>query len=239
MPLGVGQADAWLGGGLKTDGLHEAYTGLAEDGAAMIAFLLMLGWMKRKMDSRPILWARETRGADAAGLPYGPGLAELGIDPDAVTLLLLPDARAVLRAALDGVRAGAVSTLLIELTGRQPLLDLTASRRFALAAAETGTLVLIGRRGAEPAPSAAHTRWRVAAASSRMLEAHAPGMPAFCLSLLRQRGGRDGFDIIMEWDRDTVSFRERVAGVAAAPLSRALPAVAGGGAGDPRASRAA
>ena len=47
-------------------------------------------------------------------------------------------------------------------------------------------MVLLARGEAKPCPSAAHTRWQVAAAPSRALEAHAPGAPAFVLDLLRQ-----------------------------------------------------
>ena len=101
------------------------------------------------------------------------------------------DLAAVL-AAFDAARDAAVSAVVVELPGKSALLDLTATRRFALAAAEQDTMVLLARGEAKPCPSAAHTRWQVAAAPSRALEAHAPGAPAFVLDLLRQRGGRDG-----------------------------------------------
>ncbi|MGD9810435.1 MAG: hypothetical protein AB7U35_03760 [Sphingobium sp.] len=239
-------ADAWLDGGLRADGLHEAYAAGTEDSVAATAFVLLLAWRKRTADGRPILWVRQARGQAGPAVPYGPGLAGLGVDPGAVALLLLPDAKAVLRAALDGVRAGAASAVLIELTGRQPLLDLTASRRLALAAAETGTMALVARAGAEPVPSAAHTRWRVESAPSRALEADAPGHPAFALTMLRQRGGRDGLQLMLEWDNEKGSFRDRdvvvddgAAGAIAAPLLRSQPAMAGGGTAGSGASRAA
>jgi protein ImuA len=173
------------------------------------------------------------------GLPYGPGLRDLGLNPDSMTLLMLPDAKAVLRAALDSVRAGVAGAVLIELAGRQLLLDLTATRRFALAAAETGTMVLLGRIRADPSPSAAHSRWQVTAAPSIAFEANAPGRAAFDLSLLRHRGGRDGLHLIVEWDGDTGSFRQRREHADAAPLPRARPAVVGGGAGDTQRNHAA
>ena len=235
LPLGANEADAWLSGGLKADGLHEAYTD-AEEGVTGTAFLLLLAWMKCRRDKRPMVWLREAR---AGRLPYGPGLVELGLDPGAVTLLLLPDARAVLRAGLDAVRDGSAAAVMIELDGKQKLLDLTATRRLALAAAESATMVLLSRSRVEPVPGAAHTRWRVAPAPSRPLEAGAPGMSAFSLSLLRQRGGRDALNLTLEWDRDAASFRERDGAHAAAPLPCPVPAVAGGGAGDSERHRAA
>jgi protein ImuA len=156
----------------------------------------------------PLIWAFEERGGR---VPYGPGLVELGLDPAAITLLRLADPSSVLRAGLDALRTGA-ATVLIELHGSQPLLDLTASRRLAFAAQQSGALALLCRGNAPPGPSAAHSRWQVAAAPSRALldgsDLNAPGHPAFTLTLLRQRGGRDGLNLLLEWERDTYSFRE-------------------------------
>lgn len=50
------------------------------------------------------------------------------------------------RAALDAARDAATVVVVIELTGRQPLLDLASTRRFAL----------VARIAEIPAPSAAH-----------------------------------------------------------------------------------
>lgn len=238
LALGVVRADGWLGGGLRVDGLHEFHGAVPDDGVTALGFALLLGWRKREREgTRALLWLRVAGGTARHPLPYGSGFIELGVAPEAFRLLCLPDAKAVLRASLDAVRDGAAASVLIELHGKQALLDLTATRRLALAAAETGTMALIVRSDAEPSPSAAHTRWRVASAPSRALEADAPGMPAFALSLLRQKGARDGLNLIVEWDHDTASFRERTAdaSIDAAPLPRAVPAVdagrAGGGAG--------
>lgn len=236
--LGIRRADDWLGGGLRSDGLHEFYAAEGGDLAGTLGLALLLGLMPGEGGKpRPLLWLRSGGGRMA---PYGPGLVELGLDPAAVILLSLPDGRAVLRAALDGVRAGATGAVLIELSGRQPLLDLTTTRRLVLAAGETGTTVLLVRANAGPSPSAAHSRWRVASAPSLALEADAPGFPAFRVELLRHRGGREGLSMILEWNRDTASFREREEqGAVAAPLSGRASAVdAGAERPDPQ-SRAA
>lgn len=242
--LGVAEMDAGLDGGLKPDGLHETYAATANDAAAGLTFLLLLAERKRRQSaSGHLLWARE---AGAPGLPYGPGLVEMGIDPAAITLLALPDALSVLRAGLDGLRHGG-ATVLIELHGRQRLYDLTASRRLALAAGTSGAMALVLRSGAPPTPSVAHTRWRITPAPSAALEANAPGAPAFALTLLRQRGGREGLSITLEWDRDQAIFRRpdfpSIAGVAdlaiplRSPLFGAVFALAAGrarGGGRPR-----
>jgi len=223
--LGEPRLDGALGGGLRADGLHEFHGAGPADAASAVGFALLVARLRQGLDDRPLIWARQE---DALGIPYGPGLVELGVDPDTVTLLALPDGKALLRAGLDCVRDGAVAAVLLELHGKQPLLDLTATRRLALAGAKSETMVLLARSAAPPSPSAAHTRWQIAAAPSQALAASAPGFPAFTLNLLRRRGGREGFAITLEWNRDTVSFH------AITPLSGAVPALAAGGALDPQ-----
>ncbi|MCW1428765.1 ImuA family protein [Novosphingobium sp. JCM 18896] len=228
VPLGETWLDQALAGGLRADGLHEFHAADPLDGATALGFALLVARLRRELDGRPLIWARQD---DALGRPYGPGLVELGLDPDAVTLLMLKDGKALLRAGLDCVRDGAAAAVLLELHGRQPLLDLTATRRLALAGAASATMVLLARAQAPPSssvlsPSAAHTRWQVAAAPSRVLPADAPGQPAFALTLLRRRGGGEGLSITLEWNRDQVSFRART------PLPGAVPAVAASGAAD-------
>ena len=75
---------------------------------------------------------------------------------------------------------------------QMPLLDLTASRRLALAAEQSGVTLLMLRLEAEPVPSAADTRWAVSAAPSQALEANAPGPPQLEIELLRRRVGPFG-----------------------------------------------
>lgn len=224
VPLGDARLDHALAGGLRADGLHEFHAGDFLDTPATLGFALLVARLRQELDRRPLIWARQD---DALGVPYGPGLVELGVDPDMVTLLMLKDGKALLRAGLDCVRDGAAAAVLLELHGRQPLLDLTATRRFALASAQSATMVLIARSNAPPTPSAAHTRWQVSAAPSRPLPAEAPGHPAFALTLLRRRGGREGLSITLEWNRDELSFRDQQA------IPGAVPAVAAGGADDP------
>ncbi len=215
---GSANIDARLGGGLVRAALHEVFAGDKDSGAAA-GFALLLAW--RGCGGKPVVWVREDRGERNHGRLYAPGLVELGGDPAGVILVTGPDALAVLRAGADIVGCGAVGAVVIEPWGKAPALDLTASRRLALAAARSGVLTLVLRTGAEPAPSAAMTRWSVSAAPSEMLAASAPGKPAFDISLLRHRSGIAGFEARVEWDRDQRSFRD-------APLSRRVPATAPG-----------
>jgi protein ImuA len=123
-----------------------------------------------------------------------------------MVLGLVDDEASLLRAAADAARCHGLGTLLIESWGRAPGIDLTATRRLMLAAEASGVTILSLRIGAEPVPSAAASRWRVAACSSRPLEADAPGKPAFDIELLRRRGGQAGLRWRVEWDRDAHIF---------------------------------
>ncbi len=137
----------------------------------------------------PLLWLREESAQRRAAL-HGPGLADLGLDPARLILGVLPDAKALLRAGVDALRCSALGVVVLELGGNPALLDLTGSRRLALAAEASGVTPLLLRvRDARPSPSAAQTRWQVASAPSAALAADAPGHPALTLGLLRQRGG--------------------------------------------------
>ena len=213
--FGTDMIDLRIEGGLKAHALHEVFAASIEDGSAAAAFAIMLG-MRACPVGRPILWVRENRCGRHTGHLHAAGLLDLGFDPDDLVLVDAPDALAVLRAGADIVKCGQVGAVVIEPWGKAPLLDLTASRRLSMAAAASGVLTLVLRVDAEPMPSAAQTRWQVAAAPSSPLAAGAPGHPAFDIALLRHRGGIAGFETRLEWNRDTRSF---------APLSGGVPAV--------------
>lgn len=217
--LGDEALDARLGGGLAHGRLHEVFASEPVDGASAAGFALMLAI--RASPALPILWLREEAGERANQL-HAPGLAEIGIDPGRLILAIARDSAGLLKAAGDSLRCAGLGAVVIEPWRAPRLIDLTASRRLALAAEQTDVTALLLRAGAEPGPSAAQTRWGVRATISTALPADAPGNPAFDISLLRHRGGPDGLAWRMEWNRDQCSF-------SAAPLSGAvLPLPAGG-----------
>lgn len=221
--LGAKVVDARLGGGLLRSALHEIYAAQAGDMVAANGFALMLALRARGVAAgKPILWLRGDRAMRRHGRIYGPGLVELGADPDQFWLISAPDDLALLRAAGDAIGCAGLGTLILEIGGKARLLDLTATRRLALGAARSGVMALLIRSEAQPVPSAATTRWQVAAAPSQPLAANAPGHPCLAVSLLRHRSGRPGFETIMEWNRDEQSFRET-------PLYCPVPAAAPGG----------
>ncbi|MDV5824556.1 ImuA family protein [Sphingobium naphthae] len=231
--------DDALGGGLACGRVHELFGEGDEEGA--VAGLALL-WAQLAGGDAPLLWLRTQGAARVGGAPYGPGLAALGLDPARLLIGTMADDAMLLRAGIDALRCPALGGLVMELRGRAPLLDLTASRRLALAAEASGVTALLLRIGGAPTPSAADTRWRVTAAPSAPLPGNGPGRAAFALTLLRRRAGSDGQAWRLVWDRDRGSFGDagderhddgRDRADAYAPLSGAeLPLSAGRSAAD-------
>ncbi len=206
--------DHALGGGVARGAVHEVFAATPSDGAAARGFAALLA-LRAASPGRPLLWLSEDALLREIGAPNAEGLAELGLGPETVLLVRARDGLASLRGAVDAARCPGLGAVLVESWGSAKGSTLTASRRLALAAKESGVTIVLARTGAHPAPSAAETRWLVAAARSRAFPAGAPGLATFTLTLLRHRHGAPGGPWLMEWTRDECLFRS-------APLSRDL-----------------
>ena len=204
--------EAWRESGLPAGQLHDLYAIDAEDAASAAGFAVACALMA---GTGPLFWIRTAGAERQGGRLHGAGFAELGLDPALVTLACVADEGALLKAAADAARCAGLGMIVIESWGRAPALDLTATRRLMLAAEAAGTCVVSLRIAANPGPSAAATRWGIAAAPSRSLAANAPGGPAFAVELLRRRGGPAGGRWLVEWNRDAKVFTDL------APLSGA------------------
>lgn len=199
--------DTALGGGLARGRMHELFAAEADDGPSAAGFAAMIA-LRTVGRRAPIFWLRTDEAERHGGLVHAPGLIELGGDPDALVLGQAPDAKTLLRVAADAARCSGLKALIVEAHGKCPALDLTASRRLALATEQSGVTLLMLRLGAEPVPSAAETRWAVSAAPSQALDANAPGAPTFEIELLRRRSGPAGMRWRLEWNRDRLSFTD-------------------------------
>jgi protein ImuA len=218
--------DAALRGGLERGALHEIFAPGTADAPSAAGFAIALAL--RAADKRPVLWVRQDFAGVEAGEVHAPGLMELGLSPERLILVRARDGPGVLRAGEEAARCPPLGAVLIELWGKSKALDLAASRRLGLAAARSNLPLFMVRAGADPAPSAASTRWQVHSALSVELEANAPGHPAFAVSLLRHRGGASGQTWIVEWDRDQRSFRDLPAQGKQAVSGGVVPLPAGG-----------
>ncbi len=208
--------DAALGGGLAIGRTHEFFAADALDATNAAAFAALLAM--RTPGKAPLIWLRTSDAGKRTGHIYAPGIAELGGDPDRLLLVETPDPQKLLACANDAIRCAGSAAVIVESWGKFPLLDLTAGRRLALGARDAGTTLLMLRLNAVPAPSVAETRWSVAAAASRALEANAPCAPAFYLELLRWRGGPAGTRWRLDWNHDEQAFGETALSGALLPL---------------------
>lgn len=191
LPFGVAGIDAALGGGLRCGAIHDARAEAGSAGA-LSAFALGLAaraWAARR---RPVLLVQQDLAAWEAGDPYGPGLGFLGLPPQALVLARLSRPQDVLFAMEEGLRCAALSAVLGEFAAPFPD-PLTATRRLALAARESGGLGLILIQGATPTPSAAVTRWQVSPLPSPAPDGFGGlGPPCIAAQLVRNRTGRLG-----------------------------------------------
>ena len=227
--------DSALGGGLARGRVHEVFAAQADDAGCAAGFVAGLALRLGLHLGGTLVWLREIQAEKQGGRLHAPGLVEIGLDPARVIIGVLPDPLSVLRAAADVVRCPEVGIAVIELWREPRLLDLTASRRLALAAETSGVTVIGLRIAACPSPSAAQTRWQVSAAPSLPMEANAPGYPAWRVELLRQRGRPSGGDWRVEWNREQACFADadanrspgRFAAIAPPPSGAVLPFSAG------------
>ena len=190
LPFGHPALDAVLpGGGLAWGALHEVAGAGPEIEHGAAATLFIAGILARGTGT--VLWAVERHDL------FAPGLAGAGLHPDRVIFVEAGRPTGVLLVLEEGLRHGGLAGVVGELSGR---LTLTAARRLHLAAEASGVVVLLLRRSRkhdDPAlvePSAAATRWRVAALPSPPALAAFPGTPGlgparWRLELLRCRGG--------------------------------------------------
>ncbi|MFM2411369.1 MAG: hypothetical protein RL481_2197 [Pseudomonadota bacterium] len=214
---------------LPANACHEIFAKGKGDAASLLGFGAMLGAVLAK-EHGPCFFVRPLQ--NGGEQLYPPGLADLGMDPAGCFSVHAPDLLAALKATADIARSGAAGAVVLEIEGNPRLLDLTASRRLALAAEKAGTAVLLLRMGAREVPSAAYSRWLVASAPSRPdrlmamgAAIDAPGGPAFDICLLRHRRMAAGQSARLVWYPENWTFYEE--DVAPAPGERAGEAAFG------------
>jgi protein ImuA len=213
--------DAVLGGGLTCSALHELAPAAPAHLAAASGFAMALAALSGR-ERGETLWIAADFAACEAGGPYGPGLDLFGLASARLVVLRVPRATDVLWAMEEALRCGALASVVAELTGEGADADLTATRRLALAAREGkgSCLGLLLRQGFPSMPSAAATRWRIAAAPSQPDRFGGIGRAAFDLDLVKNRRGPTGRWTIT-WNHHEHAFHPAISvGVAPAPLDR-------------------
>jgi protein ImuA len=216
--------DAVLGGGLVCGALHELAPTAPLQLVAATGFAVALAALAGGQRGQT-LWISTDYAAAEAGGPYGPGLDRFGLA--SARLLVLRVSRAVdaLWAMEEALRCRALASVIVELAGDGAVADLTATRRLALAARDglggpgRGLGLLLRHRPAA-SPSAAATRWQVAADLGRPDAFGGLGVTRFDLTLRKNRRGPSGRWSIA-WDHHEHAFHAALpVGVAAPALNR-------------------
>ncbi|MFI4949170.1 MAG: ImuA family protein [Alphaproteobacteria bacterium] len=194
LPFRIEAIDRVLpGGGLALGAVHE-FLGIGadeEDGAAVAGFAAgIAGRIAKGNESGLVLWCLKQ------GDLYAPGVAEHGLDPARIVRVIAPRDDDILWVLEEGLRTAGIAAVVGEV-GKLPMV---AGRRLQLAAERSGVTALLLRRwrnGAEAAsererPSAAVTRWRIAAIPSlpgpELNNEPGIGTPRWRVELLRCRG---------------------------------------------------
>lgn len=213
--LGHPAADASLKGGIARGTLHEIFPAAAGNEVTAAGFAAALASCVAAR--KHVLWLLPDFVALEQGEMSALGLIELGLDPARFLLLRAPDSISVLRAAADALTCRALGALILEIPGTVKSLDLSASRRLVLAAAETGVTAFLLRCSVEPEPSAAETRWLIRSACSNRNDENW-GRPLFDAALVRNRHGPTG-QWLMEWNSDEGLFRATNSGAVVSAAS--------------------
>jgi protein ImuA len=174
-PFGLDAIDRALpGGGLARGALHEIIGsgGDEEDGTLAAAFAAVILARLTVTAEGIVLW-----GLARPDL-YGPGLVAHGLDPARLVLVRTSRDAEILWALEEGLRTTGVAAVV----GEVGALPDVAGRRLQLAAERSGVTAFVLRRWRNAAavvreralPSAAVTRWRIAALPSRPVPMPSP-----------------------------------------------------------------
>ena len=186
----VSLQEGWTEGPL--DAAATAFAAAAV--AAAIAAAVAAGEPARR---GPVLWVQDRASRRSDGRIHEPGLRRAFRMDVPILHVRVGHPRDALRAMEEGACCAALSAVVGEVDGDAPALDLTATKRLALRARESGVPVWLLRSGKGGGLSAARMRWRLV---SRPSEAHpfdpgAPGTAAWTADLVRAAGRSPGL-----WD---------------------------------------
>ena len=172
--------------GLPSHCVHEI------TGAQALGFTIKL--LAQLHQGRGCLWCRM---ATNEAYPYGPALADKGVNLEHVHFVQCESHKDLLWAMEEGLRSGAVSIVIGEPQGH---LNLTSCRRLQLAAEAGGNmgLVLNSDHKVNLAHNALFSRWRITPSPTSLSEKF-----AWDVALLRMRGVKP-----MDWRAAEMGFHD-------------------------------
>lgn len=225
LPLGLAAVDSLLPGiGLACGALHEVAPLAYGDRPQALGFAFALTALAQRTRPGVAVLVASRPALQDFGAPYGHGLKALGLDVGRLLLVEARNDREALWALEETLKSTAApSVTLAAIGGRESMRQLTVSRRLNLAAASSGTPLVLVSAAANEEASAAVTRWRIGAAPpvARRLEATDADhftRSSWIVDLVRCRNGRTGH-WLLEWDH--VAHRFHLAQGLAADAPRA------------------
>jgi protein ImuA len=208
LPFDIEDMDAALDGGLPLNALTEIRSLSMRDAGAASGFVLSISSLLKaqSVKNEPVLWIADGYSAREVGMPYGAGIKQFGLDPQAVfhaSPRKLDDALWLAEAALA---SGVFLSTILEVHGNPKSFGLTESRRLSLRAKAAGRPLFLLRHAGEEEASSASFRLRVEPAPA--VERRLPdgsklggsiGHPVFQLTLEKSRNPAP-LSFILEWN---------------------------------------
>jgi protein ImuA len=221
--------NAVLNGGLALGELHELCPAAPLHSGAAAGFALALSALAPARHGS-VVWVQQDFAALETGTLYGLGCDLFGLSSARLIVVRTSTPRDALWAMEEALKTKGVAAAIGELAELGKEADLTATRRLSLAAQKGGGLALLLRGRSFPQPSAAATRWQVAAAPAPPDRFGGLGRTAFRLSLTKNRRGSCG-SWVLQWDHHEQRFLPALSLAVAAPSGHG----SGGAAFAPRA----
>lgn len=203
--------DALPSRGLAAGAIHEVLPASHRDFGAALGFSVGLLARLTRIDPRAVLWVSPSQGFQY-GTVYPIGCTSYGLDPNRLHHLSVASPQDMLWALEEGLASGALAAVVGLLPSNDASYDFTASRRLSLRATATGTTALLVRHHANVAtPTAAVTRWSIAARASTPLKRGGLsipgiGLPCWQADLVRCKRGQP-HSWLVEWDHEAFRFR--------------------------------
>jgi protein ImuA len=212
--LSLGAPDATLKGGLGLGELHELAPLAPFHSGAASGFALALSTLVPR--DGPVIWVQQDFAALETGALYGLGCDLFGLASSRLLAVRTATPRDTLWAMEEAVKASGIAAVIGELAQDGQAADLTATRRLSLAAQQGGGLCLLLRQREISQPSAAATRWAVAATPGVIDGIGGLGRTALRLSLTKNRRGPCG-SWVLQWDHHAKRFLPALSIAVAAP----------------------
>jgi protein ImuA len=203
--------------------VQEVFADERRNTAALLGFALGQARSLLTPVRRAVIYLQMLAEAQEMGLPYGPGLATFGFDPDALVLIRPANMVELLWAVEEALACGAVAAVIADIAGHPKVLDFTASRRLSLRADAGGTSLFLLRYGAWREASAAQLRWHLvpALSATTQFDARAPGETRWRARLERGViGDRQNQEWLLEWTENGFHIIDSNAAGTAQPADR-------------------